>query len=207
MPIFGRFKITRRRLAAIALIGGVFVSLPSYVSAYTVSGPSEAPTLLLGDRVIVNLAAYDLKLPYSTIRLCATGAPRRGDLVAFLVPNRNTLGLKRVVGLPGDVVEMRENRLIVNGRSAEDLPLPGPISTGCRRSTSWAPSWRRSEGSATGRTGSPTPPISLRSARPRPSRCRTTATSSWATTATTATTRGRSARSAGRSSPARSSAS
>jgi signal peptidase I len=94
----------------------MLLCLPDYLSAYTVSGPSEAPTLLLGDRVVVNHAAYDLKPPYSTIRLAKLGTPRRGDLVSFLVPNRNTLGLKRVVGIPGDTVELRENLLFVNAR-------------------------------------------------------------------------------------------
>ena len=81
MSMIARLKLTRRRLAAIAILAAVLVCLPDYVSAYTVSGPSEAPTLLLGDRVIVNRAAYDLKLPYSTIRLArlatSTRRPRR----------------------------------------------------------------------------------------------------------------------------------
>jgi signal peptidase I len=107
----------RRCPAALLLIAAV--CLPQYVSAYTVSGPSEAPTLLLGYRVIVSRAAYDIKLPYSTIRLARVGEPRRADLVLFLVPNRNTLGLNRVVGIPGDRVEMTENRLSINGRPVE----------------------------------------------------------------------------------------
>jgi signal peptidase I len=124
VSIIHRLRPTRRRLAVIAVIAAALACLPDYVSAYTVSGPSEAPTLLLGDRVIVNRAAYDLRLPYSTIRLARVGAPRRGDLVAFLVPNRNTLGLKRVAALPGDTVEMRENRLLINGIPADYEPLP-----------------------------------------------------------------------------------
>jgi signal peptidase I len=114
----------RRYVAALLLIAAA--CLPQYVSAYTVSGPSEAPTLLLGDRVIVDRAAYDLKLPYPTIRLARVGEPRRGDLGLFLVPNRNTLGLKRVVGIPGDCVEMKENRLTINGRPVEYSPLSRP---------------------------------------------------------------------------------
>jgi len=56
----------RRRHSFVILLLLVLAAacLPQYVSAYTVSGPSEAPTLLLGDRVIVNRAAFDLKLPY-----------------------------------------------------------------------------------------------------------------------------------------------
>ncbi len=116
MSISLRLKMTRRRVAALAFLAATLACLPDYLSAYTVSGPSEAPTLMLGDRVIVNRAAYDLKAPFSTIRLAKLGTPQRGDLVSFLVPNRNMLGLKRVVGVPGDTVELRENRLLINGR-------------------------------------------------------------------------------------------
>ena len=54
-------------------------SLPAYVRVLTVTGPSEAPTLLLGDRVLVNYAVYDVYAPYSSWKLFALGEPRRGD--------------------------------------------------------------------------------------------------------------------------------
>jgi signal peptidase I len=119
VSIMVRLKLTRRRVAALAFLAAILACLPDYLAAYTVSGPSEAPTLLLGDRVIVNRAAYDLKAPYSTIGLAKVGTPQRSDLISFLVPNRNMLGLKRVVGIPGDTVELRENRLTINGRPME----------------------------------------------------------------------------------------
>ena len=132
MSITLSLKMTRRRVAALAFLAATLACLPDYLSAYTVSGPSEAPTPLLGDRVIVNRAAYDLKAPYSTIRLAKVGTPRRGDLVSFLIPNRNILGLKRVVGIPGDTVELRENRLLINGR-----PMDYAILT--RTDFDWVP--------------------------------------------------------------------
>ena len=114
------------QVAGILTVVAIFLAcLPAYVSAYTVAGPSEAPTLLLGDRVIVNHAAYDFKLPYSSIHLASLSSPQRGDLVAFHVPNRNqTLGLKRVVGLAGDTLEMRENQLFIYRRQALYETLP-----------------------------------------------------------------------------------
>jgi signal peptidase I len=101
-------------------------SLPAYVRVMTVSGPSEAPTLLLGDRVLINYAAYDVCLPYSSLKLFTLAEPRRGDLVLFDVPGKD-LGIKRVIGLPGDKVELRENQLLLNGKaiSAETLDPAG----------------------------------------------------------------------------------
>jgi signal peptidase I len=115
MSLMSRLKLTRWRLAGVAFIAAMIACLPAYLSAYTVSGTSDAPTLLLGDRVLVNRAAYDLRAPYSNIRLARVGTPQRGDLVVVLTPKRRPLGLKRVVGVPGDRVEMLENRLYVNG--------------------------------------------------------------------------------------------
>ena len=90
----------RTILAAISLI----VVIPAYLQAFSINGPSEAPTILLGDRVIVNKAAYMLKVPYMDRTISKTGSPHRGDLVAFLVPNRGIGGVKRVIGVPGDSV-------------------------------------------------------------------------------------------------------
>jgi signal peptidase I len=94
--------------------------VPSYLRAYVLSGPSDIPTVLLGDKVIVNRAAYRLKLPYSTVTLFRTGSPKRGDFVLVQVPNDPRLRspvLKRIMGLPGESIEIRENRVIVHGRA------------------------------------------------------------------------------------------
>jgi signal peptidase I len=87
--------------------------------------PSESmhPTLLDGDVVLVNRIAYDLKLPLTDISLSRLGEPRRGDVVTFHSPTDGTRLIKRLIAVPGDVVELRDDRLIVNGVEAryEDL--------------------------------------------------------------------------------------
>ena len=113
-----------RTLVGLAVFALILAVLPAYVSGYTVNGPSEAPTLLLGDFAVVNHAAFDVNLPYSAITLANLGAPKPGDLVLFRVPNRDALGLKVVVGVPGDVVAMRENQLYLNQRAVPLQPLP-----------------------------------------------------------------------------------
>jgi signal peptidase I len=79
---------------------------------------SMRPTLLEGDVVLVNRLAYDLKLPLADVVLLPLGTPRRGDVVTFSSPVDGTRLIKRLVGLPGDVVEMRDGRLVVNGEAA-----------------------------------------------------------------------------------------
>ena len=80
---------------------------------------SMRPNLLEGDVVFVNRLAYDFKLPLTDIVLAHTGEPRRGDIVTFSSPKDGTRLIKRIVGLPGDVVEMRSEVLLINGRAAD----------------------------------------------------------------------------------------
>ncbi len=76
---------------------------------------SMRPNLLEGDVVFVNRLAYDLKLPLTNRMLVHLGEPQRGDVVTFYSPTDGTHLIKRLVALPGDVVEMRDEHLIVNG--------------------------------------------------------------------------------------------
>jgi signal peptidase I len=80
---------------------------------------SMRPTLLEGDVVLVNRLAYDFKLPLSDTSLVQTGDPQRGDVITFSSPKDGTRMIKRLVALPGDVVEMREEVLSINGARAE----------------------------------------------------------------------------------------
>lgn len=80
---------------------------------------SMTPTILAGDRIYVNKVAYDLKLPFTARRLFTWAEPRRGDVVIFSSPADGKLLVKRVVAVPGDVIEMRTNQLYVNHPSSE----------------------------------------------------------------------------------------
>jgi signal peptidase I len=79
---------------------------------------SMRPTLLEGDVVLVNRLAYDFKIPLTEISLAALGDPKRGDVVTFTSPVDGVRLIKRLVAVPGDVVEMRDERLIINGEAA-----------------------------------------------------------------------------------------
>lgn len=80
---------------------------------------SMRPTLLEGDVVLVNRLAYELKLPLTDIPVLRLGDPRRGDVVTFTSPRDGVRLIKRLVAVPGDVVEMRNDRLLINGRTAD----------------------------------------------------------------------------------------
>lgn len=80
---------------------------------------SMKPTILPGERIFVNKVAYDLKIPFTRIRLAHWADPGRGDVVVLFSPADGKRLVKRVVGLPGDVIEMRHNHLYVNGEEAD----------------------------------------------------------------------------------------
>lgn len=75
------------------------------------------PTILEGDRVFVNRMAYDLKVPFTTWHVAEWSSPARGDIVVFYSPKDGQRLIKRVVGLPGDIVSMTNNRLFLNGET------------------------------------------------------------------------------------------
>lgn len=79
---------------------------------------SMRPNLLEGDVVLVNRLAFDLKLPLTNVVLAHLGEPRRGEVVTFYSPTDGTHLIKRLVALPGDVVEMRDEHLFINGQEA-----------------------------------------------------------------------------------------
>src|SRR5213078_4867672 len=79
---------------------------------------SMKPTILEGDRILVNKLAYDFKIPLTQISIYKFADPKRGDIVIFDSKVADTRLVKRVIGLPGDTVEMRDNRLTINGIEA-----------------------------------------------------------------------------------------
>jgi len=89
---------------------------------------SMKPTILEGDRVFVNKLAYDLRVPFTTLRLAEWSEPRRGDIVVLLSPENGRRLIKRVIGVPGDVLALRRNRLFVNGRPARYEPIEQEIA-------------------------------------------------------------------------------
>lgn len=84
---------------------------------------SMNPTIVEGDRIFVNKMAYDLRVPFTHISLKKISDPERGDIVIFDSKVSDKRLVKRVIGLPGDIVEMNNNQLVVNGEALNYQPL------------------------------------------------------------------------------------
>ena len=87
---------------------------------------SMKPGILDGDRIVVDKLAWDLRVPFTDVRLIRWSDPARGDIVTFDNPLDGRLFIKRVVAIPGDRVEWRRDRLHVNGVRATYTPLAEP---------------------------------------------------------------------------------
>jgi signal peptidase I len=85
---------------------------------YEVPTGSMKPTIIEGDRIFVNKLAYDVKVPFTLISLAKWNHPKRGDVVVFDSPVEAQRLVKRVVGLPGDTVMIRDNQLFINNKPA-----------------------------------------------------------------------------------------
>jgi signal peptidase I len=83
----------------------------------TVPTGSMKPTIVEGDRIFVDKLAYDLKLPLTQVSLHHFSDPQRGDIVVFDSAAAEKRLVKRVIGLPGDTIELRSNKLIINGKA------------------------------------------------------------------------------------------
>lgn len=88
-----------------------------------VPSQSMEPTILVGDRIFVNKLAYDLKVPFTTWHLARWSNPQRGDIVIFFAPPTGKRMVKRVIGLPGDEISMKDNQLYVNGELIQYQPF------------------------------------------------------------------------------------
>jgi signal peptidase I len=122
-------KLWKQELRPLLVMALVLFSIRSSLADWNdVPTGSMKPTILEGDRILINKVAYDLKVPFTTWRLAEWAEPQRGDIVVFYSPHDGTRLVKRVVGLPGDVMEMREEQLVINGAPVSYAPLPEAVS-------------------------------------------------------------------------------
>lgn len=106
---------------AIALLI-VFAIRSAVIEPFKIPSGSMIPTLYVGDFIFVNKFAYGFKLPFSDlvgppVMLAKREPPKRGDVIVFLYPKEpDTHYIKRVIGLPGDTVEVRAKVVYINGQ-------------------------------------------------------------------------------------------
>jgi len=110
-----------RTLLVVVMVVGSFRS--AIADWNDVPTGSMKPTILEGDRIVVNKLAYDLKVPFTTWRVARWGHPERGEIVVLYSPADNRRLVKRVVGVGGDRLALRDDRLYVNGVPATYEPI------------------------------------------------------------------------------------
>lgn len=91
------------------------------VQAYKIPSGSMEDTLLVGDHLLVNKFIYGTRVPFTDIKLFPVRHPKRGDIIVFRYPEDETKDfIKRIIGTPGDVVEVIDKKVYVNGKPIDE---------------------------------------------------------------------------------------
>ena len=99
--------------SSLAILASLTLLIGSIAEVNRIPSASMRPTLLEGDRIWVNKLAYALHVPFTTIALLDWSAPQRGDVVVFFSPADGKRCVKRVVGVPGDHVDIAGQSVLV----------------------------------------------------------------------------------------------
>jgi len=103
----------------------VFVVRSFVVEPFKIPSGSMVPTLLVGDFILVNKFDYGIRLPITNTKVTEGRPLQRGDVVVFRYPKDESVDyIKRVIGLPGDVVSYEDKQLTINGKPVPETPLP-----------------------------------------------------------------------------------
>lgn len=101
----------------------MFVFRSSLADWNTVPTGSMKPTILEGDRILVNKMAFDIRVPFTHVSLLKISDPEPGDIVVFDSTRQDMRMVKRIIGVPGDVVAMKKNVLYINGEQLAYLDI------------------------------------------------------------------------------------
>ncbi len=113
----GFVRILRENRSLLLFVMLMLVFRSAFADWNHVPTGSMKPTILEGDYILVDKMAYDIRIPFTHTSLARVGEPERGDIVVFDSAASGNRLVKRLVGIPGDTVELRHNRLIVNGQA------------------------------------------------------------------------------------------
>lgn len=111
-------RMARESRGLLIFLGLMFCFRTAVADWMVVPSGSMNPTLMEGDYILVQKTRYGLHVPFTDIRLTEGLAPQRGEIAVFHSPVKGTTLVKRVIGVPGDHVALRDERLFVNGEAA-----------------------------------------------------------------------------------------
>lgn len=118
-PARSRARRFARELLTLAVFVLVLMSARSSLADhYRVPSGSMQPSVEIDDHILVNKAAYGLRVPFTSTYLAQYGGPAVGDVVVLDSPEEDKVLLKRVVGVPGSRVEVRGGRVSIDGKVA-----------------------------------------------------------------------------------------
>jgi len=131
-------SVTREYTEAIiiAILLALFIRT-FVVQAFKIPSGSMLPTLQIGDHLLVNKFIYGIRMPFTGKLIVPIKTPRYGDIVVFRYPkDRSTDYIKRVIGVPGDKVQIRDKKLYLNDKPVQDgyghfsseIVLPATVS-------------------------------------------------------------------------------
>ncbi|MFT5083214.1 MAG: signal peptidase I [Lentisphaeria bacterium] len=111
----------------------VFALRSFIVEPFQIPSESMVPTLEVGDFILVNKFTYGIRLPLIRTKILDINTPKRGEVMVFFPPNKDQYFIKRIVGLPGDVIRYADNVLYVNGeKMKQELAYTDPrIDNAC----------------------------------------------------------------------------
>ena len=112
-------------IGSLAPVLGLVLLLRSFVvEPFQIPSQSMLPTLKVGDFILVSKSTYGIRLPVVRTKLVDISSPKRGDVMVFFPPHEDRYFIKRVVGLPGDKVQVLNGVLYINGEQMEQVLVP-----------------------------------------------------------------------------------
>ena len=120
--------ITRQAISLLPIILIVLVIRTFMFEPFKIPSGSMIPTLLIGDFILVNKYEYGLRAPVTKTKIIDISKPKRGDVAVFRYPLNNKINyIKRIIGLPGDIILINNKKLKVNGKEIQKTQVSNDL--------------------------------------------------------------------------------
>lgn len=112
------YYMPTKRYLYYLIFGILLIVFAGNFRTYLVMGESDLPTFVNGDKVIINRSAYDMTIPFTNLKFLPWSEPSRGDMVLCYLQKKGNgdFWLKRIIGMPGDTIQIRSNRIFINNK-------------------------------------------------------------------------------------------